>query len=516
MQLLDILVLVLPVTLVLAAGYFKPPFVEQWATNFETWAYQKKHEHREKDKADNNAVPQKTHRCQRTCGLVLARLFVVGVLLSSGAVFAGTDPVSASGSGLIGFGSIFEQDLYYGVDKYGDVTLLQIFLHKQGLYNGLYTGDYLDQTRAAVARYQEIQGIKPSNGYFGLITRTSVLNTIYADPTFTFDVSDDFNRTEPFVGEKLFYVWVFVLFALIVSYLKIGFKKTALSFFSAPFILCGVAIFVALVGYLAHMNGKDEGFFVEALHLLSLLVTEIFVPSLHVLYTWISSISITKKDVFEQLGVVVWPVVVLIVALFFKKVFTYLFFSMEEFNFFGARGQLIDVKTMIAQEVEKEKERKNLSEHIKASSASLEDIEKAAMQGVNITQFREVVNIARQLAEDNKVLQKRLQGDAEELLHLSRMSRRDGTDTTLFLLSRQINDSISAGFQGMTGQLQTIATGISNTFEKIQTLVQQSTGKEKDTVVGKDESIKPQVKDSKSIVPSRGNGSATEDEVKSP
>lgn len=42
---IEILILSLPIIFVLAAGYFKPPFVEKWALKFEAWANNKKNEH---------------------------------------------------------------------------------------------------------------------------------------------------------------------------------------------------------------------------------------------------------------------------------------------------------------------------------------------------------------------------------------------------------------------------------------------------------------------------------------
>jgi CHASE3 domain sensor protein len=43
-------------------------------------------------------------------------------------------------------------------------------------------------------------------------------------------------------------------------------------------------------------------------------------------------------------------------VLFFRKIFTYLFFSMNEFNFFGAKGTLKPVEKMIAEEAKRLRE----------------------------------------------------------------------------------------------------------------------------------------------------------------
>lgn len=49
----------------------------------------------------------------------------------------------------------------------------------------------------------------------------------------------------------------------------------------------------------------------------------------------------------------VWPVTALIALFFFRKVFTYLFFSITEFNFFGTKGELKNVGDLIREEVDK-------------------------------------------------------------------------------------------------------------------------------------------------------------------
>lgn len=55
----------------------------------------------------------------------------------------------------------------------------------------------------------------------------------------------------------------------------------------------------------------------------------------------------------ELLKIIIWPVTVLLILFFFRKVVTFLFFSMNEFNFFGAKGNLKDVNEIILEEVEK-------------------------------------------------------------------------------------------------------------------------------------------------------------------
>lgn len=63
--------------------------------------------------------------------------------------------------------------------------------------------------------------------------------------------------------------------------------------------------------------------------------------------------DVNFNEFIELLKVLIWPFTVLVILFFFKKVFTYLFFSMDEFNFFGAKGSLKNVNEIILEEVEK-------------------------------------------------------------------------------------------------------------------------------------------------------------------
>lgn len=63
--------------------------------------------------------------------------------------------------------------------------------------------------------------------------------------------------------------------------------------------------------------------------------------------------NINFNEFTELLKVLIWPFTVLLILFFFKRVVTYLFFSMDEFNFFGAKGNLKNVNEVILEEVEK-------------------------------------------------------------------------------------------------------------------------------------------------------------------
>ncbi len=76
--------------------------------------------------------------------------------------------------------------------------------------------------------------------------------------------------------------------------------------------------------------------------------------------------NLNFTEYLEFLNILVWPYTVLIILFFFKKVVTYLFFSMNKFNFFGIKGDLKNVYELISEEAEKkfseEKEEKKRNE----------------------------------------------------------------------------------------------------------------------------------------------------------
>lgn len=64
----------------------------------------------------------------------------------------------------------FDRDLYFGLGEDSDVKKLQEFLTSIGLYKGPITGNFFEQTRDAVKKFQRKNGIKDT-GYVGKITR---------------------------------------------------------------------------------------------------------------------------------------------------------------------------------------------------------------------------------------------------------------------------------------------------------------------------------------------------------
>lgn len=82
-----------------------------------------------------------------------------------------------------------------------------------------------------------------------------------------------------------------------------------------------------------------------------------------------------KKDFdkyFELVKIIIWPSTILISLFFFRKVVTYLFFSMDEFNFFGARGSLKNINSLIEEKVDEKINEINRSKSIEEKFESYE------------------------------------------------------------------------------------------------------------------------------------------------
>lgn len=85
-----------------------------------------------------------------------------------------SSPVQFGGIGTLRVTRVFARDLAAGM-RGDDVSDMQRFLIEQKQYpEALVTGYFGPLTRAAVARFQQAQGITPAAGYFGPITRARV------------------------------------------------------------------------------------------------------------------------------------------------------------------------------------------------------------------------------------------------------------------------------------------------------------------------------------------------------
>lgn len=154
--------------------------------------------------------------------------------------------------------------------------------------------------------------------------------------------------------------------------------------------------------------------------------------------------ALSYAQYIEILKTLIWPTVVLISFLFFRKVFTYLFFSVGEFNFFGAKGTLKDIREVIEERVEErisdEKQREQRDKEIETLLAKVTKAEKSknhvdakveAAQKDTI----EVIGMYRKLAEEH----------FETLKELSEFRRRqDEKDERVYTSKGSVKQKIKA------------------------------------------------------------------------
>jgi predicted membrane protein len=113
-----------------------------------------------------------------------------------------------------------------------------------------------------------------------------------------------------------------------------------------------------------------------------------------------------KKEGFDQflklLSVIVWPSLILCALLFFKKTFAYLFFSLEEFNFFGLKGRLKNVQDMINEKAQKlyeeEKRQKEMVEKLDIYEKRVKSKTMTAEEYKNLAE--EVIRFNSKLVDD--------------------------------------------------------------------------------------------------------------------
>jgi hypothetical protein len=110
------------------------------------------------------------------------------------------------------------------------------------------------------------------------------------------------------------------------------------------------------------------------------------------------------NDFKQLLEILVWPITVLLALFFFRKVVTYLFFSMDEFNFFGTKGELKNVNELINGEVQKrfllEKEKQQHKEEIEKLARQLGN--KSATAEENLKLARDIFKTYREYKKDTE------------------------------------------------------------------------------------------------------------------
>ncbi len=134
------------------------------------------------------------------------------------------------------------------------------------------------------------------------------------------------------------------------------------------------------------------------------------------------------NNFIKILYIVVWPLVILVISILFRKVFTYLFFQIDEFSFFGTKGKLKGVREMIMEKAEELKRRDEREKEFDEMTEKLErqkkDYELLQQQQKTLTQdggdnlsdrypkLMEVVrgfaDVSNQFSNNNEILQKEI------------------------------------------------------------------------------------------------------------
>lgn len=136
------------------------------------------------------------------------------------------------------------------------------------------------------------------------------------------------------------------------------------------------------------------------------------------LYIYIGNLA--YEEYIQMLQILIWPSIVLMALLFFRKVFTFLFFSMEEFNFFGNKGKLKNVEEVINEKVEerikRDKEQADIEHKMKGFEKELEKVTQSKDNEVEKSkEYRELaVQMAKQYQEMSNV-NKELNEELNEL-----------------------------------------------------------------------------------------------------
>lgn len=138
----------------------------------------------------------------------------------------------------------------------------------------------------------------------------------------------------------------------------------------------------------------------------------------------------------EILKITVWPATILIALFFFRKVVTYMFFSMNEFNFFGARGELVNVHRFLDDEIDRrlkeekiisnrELEFKALTSEIKQKNGEIELKSGEAQENLSLA-----TKILRAYSEYKKDAESRILQLEQDLGRLKQVGLQGGIEPT--------------------------------------------------------------------------------------
>jgi len=112
----------------------------------------------------------------------------------------------------------------------------------------------------------------------------------------------------------------------------------------------------------------------------------------------------------EIINIIIWPLTLFVVLIFFRKIFTYMFFSLDEFNFFGLKGSLNNVYETVEKKAE-EKYQKRIEEEKRQSDyddmkRNIENIKKSKEEVG--TKYNDILNLAVKQTDEINNLNKKL------------------------------------------------------------------------------------------------------------
>lgn len=149
--------------------------------------------------------------------------------------------------------------------------------------------------------------------------------------------------------------------------------------------------------------------------------------------------NLDYKEYIQILQILIWPSIVLGALLFFRKVFTYLFFSMEEFGFFGNKGKLKNIEEVINEKVEerikREKEQVDIELKMKKFEGKLQNVTQSKADETKkaeeyrdlavkmVKQYKEMSDINKELNEELYELRRYKQNRLDRLDRINRIRR---------------------------------------------------------------------------------------------
>lgn len=141
-----------------------------------------------------------------------------------------------------------------------------------------------------------------------------------------------------------------------------------------------------------------------------------------IVVSFVSKRDFQYNEMIGLIKVLIWPAIVLSALVFFRKVFTYLFFSMEEFNFFGNRGVLKNIQEVIDERVQRKFKEKKKEEEDRAVFDKIKGELEVAKQSkqTSVDRARENLELAKEIFKEYKKSTDEKNKVMEELVVLRR------------------------------------------------------------------------------------------------